>query len=440
MGAEQIIIAQLGCIIFLLVVLCVLQIEKIRMACRALVLAIVTLINRMFYGALYYLSWLFPRQKNLVLFTSDEGRGFSGNPKYLFKEALKYPQLHPVWITKSPKVLKSLKQRGYEAYMCYSRQGILKQLQAKTIIHSNSIKEEFCYWAVAGATSVNCWHGVGLKRVWFRNTKAFSGMWAAAAPSLRRSYHLWWAHTNLARENYVIGTSEEVNSYYPATYHVKADHVLNLGQARNDVLFCDELEEDALPRALRNKKIIVYMPTYREYGKDTEEMEIVGQNIDYKKLSEVLKKYGYTFVIKQHRFNTPKYSRNHYDNIVDISATNYEFDTQVLLKHTSILITDYSSAYTDYLLLDKPVVFYCYDIEEYLNEWEINFDYDYVTPGPKVFTSDELIEALEKLMQGQDEYKAERERVKRVFYSPENQKPVAQKQMKYIVDHIINKG
>lgn len=431
---------ELFCIIILLLILCLLHIERVKNYFGKACSAVKELAHRAAIGAVYYLLWLVPRRKDLIVFTSEEGNGFSGNPKYLFLEAQKHPEYKKVWITKSSAVYKELTKQGYEVYKCFTPKGRWIQLRAGTLIHSNSLKEEFSYLFAAGATSVNCWHGVGLKRVWFRNKSAFSGKWMAAPPSLKRSYNLWWASLNLARRNYVIGTSEEVNDYYPATYHVAPENVLNLGQARNDIFFEDGLEKGQLPKCFENGKVIVYMPTYREYSKKGREKELIGQDIDYEKLSSVLEKYGYTFVIKKHRFNMVHNPyRAMYKNIVDISAQSSRLDTQLILKHTCILITDYSSCYTDFLLLDRPVVFYCYDLDEYLRKWELNFDYDYVTPGPKVFNSDELIDALEKLMQGQDEYEAERQRVKRVFYSPENQGPVAKKQMDYILEHIIGK-
>ena len=395
------------------------------------------LVKRVFSGGIYYLLWLFPRDKKLIVFTADEGQAFADNPKYLFYEFRKHPELRCVWLTKNAAVYKSLKEQGIEVYMHSSAKGRWMQLRAGYLIHTNSLKEEFNYLIAGGATSINCWHGVGLKRVWYRNKNAFSGQWMAAPPSFKRTYHLWWAGLNSARKNYVISTSEEVSAYYPETYNVPPEQVLNLGQARNDVFFDDSLEEGELPECFKNGKVILYMPTYREYNVRSGPTENIGSSIDYEKLSGILEKYGYTFAVKQHRYNTSEGESLQFKNIVDITALNYSLDSQLLLKYTDILVTDYSSCYTDYLLLDRPVVFYCYDLDEYLEKWDLNFDYDYVTPGPKAFTSDELIDALEKLMQGQDAYEAERQRVKRVFYSPENQGPVAQKQMDYILKNII---
>ena len=388
--------------------------------------------------AIFFGLWCLPRDKSLVAFGSDFG--FGGNPKYLYLEMRKRPGYRCVWIAKNKDVYESMKRQGYDVCMIDSWAGRRVMLRAATLIHSHSIKEDFNYLLVGGATSVNTWHGVGLKRSWYRNINAFSGKWLMAEPSLKRSYNLLWARTNMARENYVIGTSEEVDSYYPVTYNVPADHVLNLGQARNDVFYEYASEEETLPECFKNGKVIVYMPTHRGYGARRGRQEKVGMQVDYGKLSKVLAKYGYTMVIKQHSFNTDtKTTKDDYPNIIDVSRFNYEIDTQLILKHTDILISDYSSVYTDFLLLDRPIIFYCYDLEDYLSRWDTNFDYDYVTPGPRAFYSDQLIERIEQLLQGHDEYEAERQRVKRVFYSPENQCPVAAKQVDYIINNIIKR-
>ncbi len=396
-----------------------------------------TIARRLVWGSVFYLLKPFPKDKGLMIFGGDNGAGFSGNPKYLFLEAQKRPGIRAVWITKSGDVYKKLKEQGLPVELANSQKGMWTQLRAGTVVLSYSIKEDFNAIFLAGATSVNLWHGVGLKRSWFRNTLSFSGKAAAAAPSFAKKMNMWWACTNLTRENYVISTSEEVGEYYPATYHVPKEHVINLGQARNDVFYDDSLEEQNLPDFFHEKKVIIYMPTHRNYGRGGQKMERnIGKNIDYGKLSAMLEKYGWVFVIKQHRWVTHT-TRTQYPNIIDITHENYDLDPQLILKYSDLVITDYSSCYTDFLLLDRPVMFFCYDLDEYLDRWELNFDYDYVTPGPKVWNSDQLIAELEKILQGNDEYEEERQRVKRVFYSPWNQQAVTGKQMDYILENLV---
>ena len=75
-------------------------------------------------------------------------------------------------------------------------------------------------------------------------------------------------------------------------------------------------------------------------------------------------------------------------------------------------------------------------MKEYLSKWEFNFDYDEVTPGPKAMTSNELIDAIESFMKGEDDYREERARVLDIFYSPENRGLTAKKQLDYILGKI----
>ena len=61
------------------------------------------------------------------------------------------------------------------------------------------------------------------------------------------------------------------------------------------------------------------------------------------------------------------------------------------MVHCDLLITDYSSIFFDFLLLDRPIVFFPYDLEQYLSQDRaMYFDYEIMTPGPKCRTYDEL--------------------------------------------------
>ncbi|MBL5802213.1 CDP-glycerol glycerophosphotransferase family protein [Heyndrickxia sporothermodurans] len=122
----------------------------------------------------WYLSKLYPKTKNLVVFGAENGRGFRGNPKYLFLEMVKNPELTCVWISKDPNVVSELTEKGYLAFKYKSLKGILYQLRAKLVIHSHSINDDFYKVLLGGAISYNTWHGVGLKKVWGANKNTFT--------------------------------------------------------------------------------------------------------------------------------------------------------------------------------------------------------------------------------------------------------------------------
>lgn len=95
-----------------------------------------------------------------------------------------------------------------------------------------------------------------------------------------------------------------------------------------------------------------------------------------------------------------------------------EFLTQDLLKISDCLVTDYSGVYFDFLLLQKPIIFYCYDYKEYLkDDRELYFNYfdDNITPGPKVKNITELMQSISNEMR-ESSYKKKITRAKKLFH------------------------
>ena len=80
-----------------------------------------------------------------------------------------------------------------------------------------------------------------------------------------------------------------------------------------------------------------------------------------------------------------------------------------------ILVTDYSSIYIDFLLLQKPLIFLPYDKEEYLNKRGFNFDYDKVTPGHKPTNMKDLMIFIQQIFNGVDEFKNDRNIINKYF-------------------------
>lgn len=148
--------------------------------------------------------------------------------------------------------------------------------------------------------------------------------------------------------------------------------------------------------------MIFYMPTFRE-------SEILFfENFDRDDFQMFLEENNILFCIKLH----PKSKLNEeFRNIQseNIMVINKDADPYVFLKMADVLITDYSSIYFDYLLLDRPIIFFAYDLEEYLNDSrEMYFDYDEFTPGEKVNDYQELKSGIVKVIYYSDQYKEAR--------------------------------
>ena len=80
-----------------------------------------------------------------------------------------------------------------------------------------------------------------------------------------------------------------------------------------------------------------------------------------------------------------------------------------MLGNFDILITDYSSIYFDYLLLNRPIIFIPLDLEEYAQTRGFLLEpYDFWAPGPKVTTVDALIDEIRKCLADPACYEEER--------------------------------
>jgi len=417
---------QLELLIIVLLVLILLSVNRpLLKRCRLLG-------KRTIVVSVHFLSRFIPKSKNLIVFGGENGQGFRGNTKYIFLEMVKNPVIRCVWISRSSKVVNTLRKQGFQAHKHHSLKGIYYQLRAKLVVHSHSINDDFSKSFLGGAISFNTWHGVGLKKVWGANKNTFSYKVLHDQRFLHRFFGMFVVRTNQAKVNYVISTSQSVSSYYPETFLVPKENVLELGQARNDVFFKDTEEDLEIPEWIRNNKIIMYMPTHRNFGKLETDINLV---FDFQTLNDFCAEKGYKFLVKRHMYSSGQVPTT-YEHIIDISEELY--DPQLLLKYTDILVTDYSSCYTDYLLLDRPVLFYSYDLSLYLQKSnDMYFNYFDVTPGKKVNEFSELIQELENSMENPGLYELERKRVLDIFYSYENQNEVLQKQVDYILNEIL---
>jgi len=107
----------------------------------------------------------------------------------------------------------------------------------------------------------------------------------------------------------------------------------------------------------------------------------------------------------------------HMRNIYFLDPT---LDIYPLLKEADLLITDYSSIYFDFLHLDRPIIFFVYDLESYKNERGFYFDFEKMTPGPKARTLKELIEKIEEIiLKGEDAYKIKRRKIRELMFDKE---------------------
>ena len=195
--------------------------------------------------------------------------------------------------------------------------------------------------------------------------------------------------------DYLIVTSKNISGYYAEAFQISESKIKPLGLPRFDYYFenhdLTKLKEGFLKKynISADKKIIFYAPTFRE----DEKYNNVFNYIDLNKFNQELGE-EYVLALRLH----PKIKNFYQDDISSnaeyIDCSDWE-NEQELMMISDILITDYSSIMIEFAALNKPVLFFTYDLENYLaNERGFYYDFKTTVPGPIVYTSDELIDVI----------------------------------------------
>ena len=369
----------------------------------------------------YYLGALInhfiPRNKHLWITGKTTGWGYENSPpmffdnsKYFFLYLVNCTQEKVFWICDSEKEVNLLKSMGLPAVNYHSIKGKWLVARAEYSFHHYGINQlnrilQF------GSIQINFWHGIPLKKIGYD-----------VNPRPSKQPNILSRYLNKNGEEYLLSSSEYLSKeIYQKAFDIDLEHILDYGYPRTDVLklnreqmysFCDLYARNLKPylETIRGRKVYLYMPTYRDYDDDY----FVHANIDFSKLDNVLDDNNSILFLKLH----PLTKRNNirgYKNIVEI---NNDVDMYPFLCFTDYLITDYSSIYFDFLLLDKEMFFIPYDLEEYMASRELYFEYDSVVPG-KVFKSfDEFIDSIP--LSSTYDYSEKRKEIKDKFISNYN--------------------
>ena len=136
----------------------------------------------------------------------------------------------------------------------------------------------------------------------------------------------------------------------------------------------------------RGKKLALYAPTFRDDPKRDGE---IMKNFDAKKFAERFSD-EYVLLIRLHpQVHTGEVEAG--ESAIDM--TGYP-DVGELVQICDLLKTDSSSICMDFVLLEKPCLFYAFDLEEYERERSFFFDYEDYVPGRTAKTFDELLDVI----------------------------------------------
>ena len=212
----------------------------------------------------------------------------------------------------------------------------------------------------------------------------------------------------------LVSSSDLFTPIMKAAFNANDEQILLVGNIRNDELF----EEN-------KDKNIIWMPTYRNsknYHDSQDAIIFSLDDLEFNRMNNLLAGYEYHLYIKLHPLEESHFKfKNNYSNIhmlsEDIISQNYG-TLYKFLGTTSALITDYSSVFLDYYLLNRPVAFTINDYEEYKEKRGFVFeDVKSLMVGPTISNFDELLKFLLSVMKSEDEFYIERNKVNSIVNS-----------------------
>ncbi|RFU63966.1 CDP-glycerol glycerophosphotransferase family protein [Peribacillus glennii] len=325
---------------------------------------------------LYKLFCMLPIKQNKILFASDSRNDMSGNFAFVYDEMLRrnLDFDYHFMLKRGVAEKKTYKEIIALAYHIATSKFIVLD-DFYPMIYPLTIREN--------AELVQLWHAVGAFK-----TFGFSRLGRPGGPSPRSRNH----------RNYTkaIVSSENVRKHYAEGFGIDKENVIPTGIPRTDVFFDQEYQNSVKERLyeefpfLKGKKVIMFAPTFRGNGQQSAHypMEVLDLEDLYKELSD-----EYVFLFKIHPFVKNDFSipYQYSDFFYDFSSYREIND---LLFITDILITDYSSVCFEFALLNRPMLFFAYDVEEYVQKRDFYYDFHSFIPGPLVRSSEEIVDAI----------------------------------------------
>ncbi|MGB8453991.1 MAG: CDP-glycerol glycerophosphotransferase family protein [Anaerocolumna sp.] len=331
---------------------------------------------------------LIPVQKDIIVFESNMGRNYTGNPKCIYEEMVRqgldkkyrcYVMLDDL-STCVPGNAKKLKRTRTLYFLVMGIAGIwVSDCRQPNYI----IKRQEVHY-------IQTWHGTPLKKLAL-DMESVNMAGETDIEKYKRNFY-----KNTRTWDYLVSQNHFSTEVFKSAFAFDKT-VLEIGYPRNDILFWGNNQEyiKDLKRKMGlppDKKVLLYAPTWRDNEYYDKGAYKFNQALDIKKLKDELGK-DYVCIVKYHYLVKDSIDWSAYKGFI------YKFDMcediAELYLVADMLITDYSSVMFDYSILKRPMLFFAYDLEEYKDNLR-GFYLDFLkeAPGPITRTTRELINCI----------------------------------------------
>ena len=338
----------------------------------------------------------------LVYFQTFSGRGYSDSPKAMYEYMLSAPEYAGyrfVWSFKEPEKYSFLLKNGRTEIVKFRSKADNKALRKAKYWIANYRMLDYQH-PRKDQIYVQCWHGTPLKRLGYDIAESDNAM--NSIEEIREKYR-----TDAKKFRWLLSPSPFATDKFATAWNLRETgqeyKILEAGYPRNDRLAkatAAETEELKEKLGVAGRKVILYAPTWRDNQHVSGKGYTYRTEVDFDKLKKELGD-EYIILFRAHYLVANSFDFARYEGFVkDVSSYP---DINDLYIASDILVTDYSSVFFDCSILERPIIFYMYDLEQYEGElrgFYLSLD---ELPGPIVRDEDALIEEI----QSADKWKAD---------------------------------
>jgi len=346
---------------------------------------LLSLLNSYLIYILKIVLSIIPKEDNLILFSAWFGQKYADNCRFQYEYMLDKGIGNVYWYTRNIEIYRGLKAKNMPVVYSKSIKGFWKQLRAKILVSSVQFAD-FNNYLLTNCIYFDLDHGFALKQIAFAQPDS-DKKWCDRQMLLRK--HI---------DYYMTGSSEFCKDKIHECYRIAPNKIAFCNKPRIDVFFDKRMQRginEYVDEIKNGRKAIIWMPTHRSCGNvpiDTKKIF----NLDF--IQALCEKNNCVFIIKKHFYHqNEEIDTRCYPNIFDLSSCD-NIDSQVLLSQADVLISDYSSCYIDYLVLDRPILLYAYDYDDFVkHERGLYVPFSNNGAGQFIKTSKELDKALERI-------------------------------------------
>ncbi len=295
---------------------------------------------------------------NLIFFISFGGKKFDDSPRVIYEEMIRdkrFDGYDLVWAFQNTEAFviprgRIIKTDSFKYYITV--------LKARCWI-TNSTVERGLNFKGKNTLYFNTWHGTPIKKM------------GVDINGYNKSFgkELKW------KNDLMTSQSKYEADIFSRVFNINRDKFIVCGLPRNDVLSDRTIETKhkmmqkiGLPL---DKKVILYAPTFREYERDEKFNCVIKPPIDFKKWKKAIGD-KYIILLRAHYEVAEVLNIKSNDGFV-YDVSNYTVLNDLMLA-SDMLISDYSSIFFDYSILDRPMLYYTYDYNEYVDKRGVYFD------------------------------------------------------------------